>query len=96
MLTDVRLRHFRSYSDAAFEFDPGVNIIVGPNASGKTNLLEAILYLCRGSSYRGRDIQLIEHDQPWASLTGHNDNHERVFKLLQRSEEHTSELQSPC
>lgn len=81
MITDVRLRAFRSYHDATFEFEPGVNIIVGPNASGKTNLLEAILMLCRGSSFRAKDQQLIEHEKEWAIITGHNDSHERSIKL---------------
>ncbi|PIZ62412.1 DNA replication/repair protein RecF, partial [Candidatus Saccharibacteria bacterium CG_4_10_14_0_2_um_filter_52_9] len=40
MITDLRLQNFRSYKDSSFELSPGVNIIVGPNASGKTNLLE--------------------------------------------------------
>ena len=68
MISDIRLQHFRSYTDDAFEFTPAVNIIVGPNASGKTNLLEAILVMARGSSYRARDSDLVQYDQPWARL----------------------------
>jgi DNA replication and repair protein RecF len=68
MLTDIRLQNFRSYIDDSFEFSPGVNIIVGPNASGKTNLLEAILVLANGSSYRARDSELVRFGQPWARL----------------------------
>ncbi len=68
MITDLRLQHFRSYSDDSFEVSPGVNIIVGPNASGKTNLLEAVLVLARGGSYRARDLDLVQFDQPWARL----------------------------
>ena len=60
MITTIRLQNFRSYADAVFEFEPGVNIVVGPNASGKTNLLEAVMVLARGSSYRARDIELSE------------------------------------
>src|ERR1700742_4342316 len=68
MLTDLRLQHFRSYTDASFEFGPGVNIVVGPNASGKTNLLEAILLTARGSSYRAKDPELLTFDAEWARL----------------------------
>lgn len=68
MLAELRLRQFRSYIDDSFEFDPGVNIIVGPNASGKTNLLEAVLVSARGSSYRVKDTELISFDAPWARL----------------------------
>ena len=68
MITDLRLQHFRSYKDASFELSSGVNIIVGPNASGKTNLLEAILVVAKGGSYRVKDLDLIEFNQPWARI----------------------------
>jgi AAA15 family ATPase/GTPase len=48
MINDLRLQNFRSYIDESFEFIDGVNIIVGPNASGKTNLLEALLMISKG------------------------------------------------
>lgn len=68
MITDLRLQHFRSYDDASFELSPHVNIIVGPNASGKTNLLEAVLVLAKGASYRAKDSELVTFDQPWARI----------------------------
>lgn len=73
MIRDIRLQHFRSYGDETFEFEPGVNIIVGPNASGKTNLLEAILVVARGSSYRVKDSDLVQYDKPWARLDAHDE-----------------------
>ncbi len=73
MISDIRLQQFRSYSDETFEFTPAVNIIVGSNGSGKTNLLEAILVVARGSSYRAKDSEIIQHDQPWARLDAHMD-----------------------
>jgi len=81
MIGSIRLQNFRSYGDASFEFEPGVNIIVGPNASGKTNLLEAVMLLCQGSSYRARDIDLPQFDKPWARLDGNFDNHNRTLKI---------------
>ena len=86
MLGDLRLQHFRSYTDSSFEFGPGVNIIVGPNGSGKTNLLEAVLLLCRGSSYRAADRELIQHKQPWARLEGHVQDQVRALKLQSQGE----------
>lgn len=68
MLTNMRLQNFRSYKDGSFEFSDGVNIIVGPNASGKTNLLEAILVLSTGGSYRAKDSELIRFGQKWARI----------------------------
>ena len=69
MITDLRLQQFRSYADELFELNPGVNIIVGPNASGKTNLLEAILVLALGSSYRAKDSELTMFDNRTESPT---------------------------
>ncbi|HET7320845.1 MAG TPA: DNA replication and repair protein RecF [Candidatus Saccharimonadales bacterium] len=82
MITDLRLQNFRSYTDEQFEFEPRVNIIVGPNASGKTNLLESLLVLARGSSYRVKDAELIAFSEPWARLDAHLQNgSERTLKL---------------
>jgi len=82
MISEVRLQHFRSYEDARFSFSPAVNIIVGPNASGKTNLLEAVLVLARGSSYRAKDAELISFEAPWARLDGRADDEQRTVKLV--------------
>ncbi len=81
MIQDLRLQQFRSYQDASFEFESGVNIIVGPNASGKTNLLEALLVLASGKSYRAKDRDLVQHDMDWARLDALVDNKSRVLKL---------------
>lgn len=52
MLTKLSLANFRSYKESIFEFSPVLTIIVGPNASGKTNILEAISLLSTGTSFR--------------------------------------------
>jgi DNA replication and repair protein RecF len=81
MITDLRLQHFRSYTDASFELDGGVNIIVGPNASGKTNILEAVLVVATGASYRARDAELLQFDASWARLDADALNGARTVKL---------------
>jgi DNA replication and repair protein RecF len=81
-IANIRLQHFRSYEDAFFELDQGVNIIVGPNASGKTNLLEAVLVLARGSSYRVKDADLLQFNQDWARLDAEADGEKRTLKLV--------------
>ena len=86
MISDLWLQHFRSYKDTTFEFGGGVNIIVGPNASGKTNLLEAILVLCRGSSYRASGSELITHGQDWARLDSTTQDQKRSVKLIKQGE----------
>jgi DNA replication and repair protein RecF len=80
-ITSIRLQNFRSYSDDSFEFEPGVNIVVGPNASGKTNLLEAVLVLCRGSSFKARDSELVQLEKPWARLDGVFHKQTRTLKI---------------
>lgn len=83
MITDLRLQNFRSYKDSSFEFGEGVNIVVGPNASGKTNLLEAVLIIARGSSYRARDSELVAWNKPWARLDADmSDSHHRATKII--------------
>src|SRR5581483_5631545 len=81
MISSVRLQNFRSYKDGSFEFEPGVNIVVGPNASGKTNLLEAVLMLARGSSFRARDAELVLFNEPWARLDGNFEGRSRSVKI---------------
>jgi DNA replication and repair protein RecF len=71
MISDLRLQQFRSYADASFAFGDGVNIIIGPNGSGKTNLLEAILVVARGGSYRVSDAELLQFGKPWFRLDAH-------------------------
>jgi DNA replication and repair protein RecF len=51
-IAELRLVNFRSYDDIRVSFAPGLNVIVGPNASGKTNLLEGAFFALRAVSCR--------------------------------------------
>ncbi len=51
-LKQITLQNFRSYTKKTFPFDLHFTVIVGPNASGKTNLVEAISFLSSGKSFR--------------------------------------------
>ena len=53
-LNNIHLRDFRNYGEISLDFDTGVNLIVGNNAQGKTNLLEAIAYAGSGKSFRAQ------------------------------------------
>ena len=70
-LLNIHLRTFRNYQDAALEFDPGVNLIVGDNAQGKTNLLEAISYLGSGKSFRAmKTSEMVRFGADFADIEG--------------------------
>ena len=69
MYTTIRLQNFRSYEDATFEFGDGVNMVIGPNGSGKTNLLESLYVSSYGSSFRVQDEHLITHNKDWLQLS---------------------------
>jgi DNA replication and repair protein RecF len=82
VFTDIRLQNFRSYKDASFELDKGVNIVVGPNTAGKTNLLEAVMVASTGKSYRVKDSELIAKGAEWVRVDVHDSkNHQRTVKI---------------
>ena len=65
----MQLRDFRNYKEESFQFDPGVNLIVGDNAQGKTNLLEAVIYAGSGKSFRAqKTCELVRFGAEFADL----------------------------
>jgi len=70
-LEEFRASGFRCLSAVNFRPHPGINLIAGPNASGKTSLLEAIYYLGRGRSFRASgNRELIQTGQSGFTLFG--------------------------
>ena len=68
-LQSLQLYDFRNYETASVSFHPGVNLIVGENAQGKTNLLEAVFYLSTGKSFRtARNQELIRFGAEFTDL----------------------------
>ena len=75
------LEGFRNYDSQQLTFDGSCNVIYGENAQGKTNLLEAIVYLSCGRSPRTHaDRELIGFDRDRARLVGHIQAREREFE----------------
>ncbi|MDD4694614.1 MAG: DNA replication/repair protein RecF [Firmicutes bacterium] len=71
LLSKLRLERFRNYKSASLTFGEGLNFLVGNNAQGKTNLLEAIFYLCHLSSPRtNNDNDLILFDSNETRIFG--------------------------
>lgn len=63
------LVNFRNYDQLHIEFEKGINLIVGPNAIGKTNLIEAIYYLTMARSFKkANDENLIMFDKQLAQI----------------------------
>ncbi|QIL49985.1 DNA replication/repair protein RecF [Weissella coleopterorum] len=70
-LLSLELDNFRNYQNLAVEFSPGVNVFLGENAQGKTNLLEAIYVLALARSHRAHsDKELIGWTQKTAEIKG--------------------------
>ena len=70
-LETLYLRSFRNYAEETVEFSPGVNLIVGDNAQGKTNLLEAVSFLGSGKSFRAQKTgELIRFGAEFGELSG--------------------------
>ena len=65
LIKHISLANFRNYETAEVSFATGVNLLVGPNGQGKTNLVEAIRYLSTLSSHRVAGyLPLIRHAKP--------------------------------
>lgn len=70
-LCELSLQGFRNYDQLEFTAAPGVNLIVGDNAQGKTNLLEAIIYLGSGKSFRTQKTgELIRFGSDFGEISG--------------------------
>ena len=86
----IALSGFRNYDEETVEFSPAVNVICGPNAQGKTNLLEAVYLLTGAHSFRTRfDKELIGFDCSWASILADVDSGDRsqtIRLLFQRGQ----------
>ncbi|MDE6454603.1 MAG: DNA replication/repair protein RecF [Dysosmobacter sp.] len=78
----LELEGFRNYAGEAADFDPRCNVICGENAQGKTNLLEALVYLSRGKSPRARtDREMIFFPAESARLLARVQSREREFRV---------------
>ncbi|MBE6959377.1 MAG: DNA replication/repair protein RecF [Ruminococcaceae bacterium] len=81
-LCDISLRDFRNYEQLQLSFYPGVNLIVGDNAQGKTNLLEAIAYLGSGKSFRAQKTgEMVRFHADFAEIQGNLFSQERQQSL---------------
>ncbi|MDB5085514.1 MAG: replication/repair protein RecF [Bacilli bacterium] len=81
-LQKISLVNFRNYDHLQLEFSTNVNMIVGPNAQGKTNLLEAISLFATSKSYRtSKDQELIKWQSDAAILQAKVNHQSRELEL---------------
>jgi DNA replication and repair protein RecF len=68
-VSTLQLTDFRAYESAELSFTPGITVITGANAQGKTTLLEAVTWAARGASFRGvPDAALVKSSKERAIL----------------------------
>ncbi len=70
-LIDIKLQNFRNYEKQELSFSPSINVLIGENAQGKTNLIESIYFLAMARSHRtARDRELIGWEKDLAKVEG--------------------------
>ena len=82
----IKVKNFRNIEDEEIFFDNGINILIGDNAQGKTNLIEAIYTFALGKSFKGvKEADLIRFGEDEARI-------ELTFNTKERSEPQTLTL----
>lgn len=82
ILTSLKLSGFRNYDSYHLNVSPGVTVIVGDNARGKTNLLEAIYLLATGESFRAHKIEeMVKLDEEVAHVVGEVSNEDNQIRV---------------
>ena len=85
-LTHLSLTNFRNYARLELDFGPGATLLVGDNAQGKSNLLEAVGYLATARSFRaGAEREMIhwlafQEAQPFARVVGQVERRSGLLK----------------
>jgi DNA replication and repair protein RecF len=78
----IRLINFRNFKDASFNFHSSLNIFIGDNAQGKTNVIESIYTLLRGNSYRAKeDSNLINWSEKESYILGEVSKNKEKFQI---------------
>ena len=77
MLQSVSLQHYRNYTKKTIEFGPSLNIIIGENGKGKTNILESVYALSITKPFRSNKKEVfIQYNSDWSRIDGKTDEEE--------------------
>ncbi|GAB2563922.1 DNA replication/repair protein RecF [Spirosoma areae] len=90
-LEKLSLTNFKNYEDGRYVFGKQINVLVGPNGSGKTNLLDAIYFLALSkSAFQSQDALSIQHDADYFIIDGIFEEHDnrtvQITSSLQRGQ----------
>lgn len=81
-LRSLQLVNFKNYEEAFLNLEPGINCFVGPNGSGKTNILDAVHYLSMCKSFlHAIDRQNIRFEQSFFSVIGQFEKEDQSFNV---------------
>ncbi len=82
-LRKLELNNFRNISKISFNFENNINIFIGNNAQGKTNILESIYFLAITKSHRTHnELNLIKNDELYTKVScSFNDNNDGIHML---------------
>lgn len=71
MITKLALQNFRNFSENNFSFSSNINVIIGPNAIGKTNILESIYLISSAKSFKNAKVtELINEEKEVGRVKG--------------------------
>ncbi len=83
VLKSLKLTHFRNYSELTLDLQPLI-LLLGQNAQGKSNMLDAIYFLATSKSLRGeRDAEVILEGQEYVRVEGELDEETRLEIAMQ-------------
>lgn len=70
-VSKIKLLNFRNFEDKEIKFSPKTTLILGQNASGKTNILESLFFLSTGKSFKaGLEAEVISYDKDISRIVG--------------------------
>lgn len=88
MLKSLDLTNFRSYRQIKMQFDHDLVVILGPNAVGKTNLLESIYVAATTHSFRGRDREIIHYGEDFYRVVAGFDDVNQEVRFVVEGDHH--------
>lgn len=81
-INKIHIENFRSHTVSDYKFFPGINLIIGPNGSGKTSVVEAISLIAYGHSFKGaEDKELVRRGEHYLNIKAETSYGQIVTKV---------------